>query len=337
MSEYTWDGLRDALPQLFFPFLDEKQTITSPGWGDRLRLRDSVTGRTAVLMVDDESVVVSLALPDEPDAGERTATILRGQRTTSFAHRSDPVTGRLVAFEEPLWSPSRWDEPEGRVWQTGWRLGADYANEVAEGVVTVLRDGWGARIEDLQFSTSTLRKGPTDYLPGLCAHNPVTPQRPSQRGSAERCTDWDDFVGRLDWALATMPANCAVVLHAPTQQYGSYEVEFAHTGNAVHTMCCIRDATGVDIDIFDPPMAELGWKPDWSYPHTNEDPLWRGSSAPISSVADSQHHAADTVGALRDILGVTAPDELEFEGYVISLNQPKAMSYLETELGVPRR
>ncbi|MGW5106699.1 TY-Chap domain-containing protein [Nocardia sp. NPDC004123] len=328
MSAYSWAGLADALPQVFFPDYD---LIDS-----RIQLCDRISDDRVLLYIDDASVFVKVVEPADPARATRLRAVIESQRTSSFSRVPDPHTGELRPPEEAMWMPesrSADGTAQSLEWSTGWRVHAEHKEEVAAAVLAVMCDGLGMAIDGLRFISAD-RRGPRDSM-GWTAGRPIPSDRPTHRDAPEYWTDWRDFTERLDWALTTLPQRGIVVLSAPEGGPSAPAMDFQLNGAMIEGNAVLRQSTPATRDRLDQHLSKLGWRLAPVSADDDESSTWRAPEAWIGSVIGLQDLARHTALIFAEIADVPNPSDLAFAAGALG-NPDTYMTYLDAELGLAR-
>lgn len=357
MTEYTWARILQDMPEYLFNFGEHQ-----PRSGNGIRLRDSETGYEVMFYAWGDDVEIQVPVPPEQQARDRLLPVLRWHRQKSVSIQTTANSSTRVVSELALWNPEpRWVTPAeeateewtpeelawpantrayARVarrpetalqWRTYWPDDPVARSKIAAAVVEVLRDGLGATPERLRYSTFD-DNGPVEALYGKTRKlTSVAPDRPSERGAAEKCCDWRGFVERLEWVLTTLPRGAALTFSAPGVDRDTCFLQFVNDNFAIANESVMWESAGLSRDEFHHRMTQLGWTWAPQQAYDLEHPRWtapRGRQGGNVALGDAAQRTAAT---FRDVLGVTGPNEVAFSswGHV-------AMSHLETELGITR-
>ncbi|MGW5110103.1 TY-Chap domain-containing protein [Nocardia sp. NPDC004123] len=341
MAENDWAGLAKDIAWVLYPDWDNDERMISPKDGDSVQLRETLTGQRVLFWAEDKGVEVRVTVPDNPIAAARLRSVIESQRTTSFAMVRDYESGRMVPYDQPLWTPIKIHddraadhggesvEEYAREWRTGWRHNADYRDEVAAAIVAVLRDGLGCTPADLRVSAYTAF-GPA-RPPRL---RNISQDRPTQGGASARCSGWDEFADRLEWVLTTMPWHGSLDLSVPGKAlFMQLNRERDHVVRGVGS---VGANAGFDPDEPRDRMSNLGWH--WGVPYyaagTSDECSWLTPSFGFGATQPTMRPLVSMIVAtLRDIGEVSHPDELVFEAFS-NLAGVDDMSYVNAEFGL---
>ncbi|MFD6392590.1 hypothetical protein [Nocardia sp. NPDC060259] len=333
-----WLSLAADIPRMLSAEWDNNGEVVWPCEGEAVQLRDAVSGQRILFYAEGRGVGVSVSVPSDPVAAVRLRSVLRSQRTTSLSLGRDYRSGGLRPIEEPLWRPlpgdtirnypQQWDE-HAQEWQTGWRHTAGNRDEFAVAIVAVIRDGLGSTSPELSVSAYN------DYGPTRtpCVGT-VPPGRPTARGMAPRCGDWDELAERLEWVLSTLPLFGTVNVSIPGSslfvQLGREEAA------AVHGWCLGWQEVGLPRQEVNGRMRDLGWL--WAVPPNlegiDDTPNWltppagRGTADPTV-----RHMVTMAIETLRAVGGVDQPARLAVDAFC-NLRGGDDMSYVSAELGL---
>ncbi|MGW0056509.1 TY-Chap domain-containing protein [Nocardia nova] len=353
MTENGWARIREDMPEYLFDFGEDQ-----PRSGNGIRLRDNASGHEVMFYVWGDEVLIKVPVPADHQVRDRLLSVLRSHRRTSISTIVGADSSTRVVSELAMWMPDpRWVTPaeewtpeelarpahsraQARVarrpetalqWRTYWPNDPVARSKIAAAVIEVLRDGLEATPERLRYSTFD-DNGPVDALRGITRKlTSVAPDRPSERGAAEKCCDWPDFVERLEWVLTTLPKGAMLTLSAPGLDRDKCFVQFVNDNFAIANESVMWESAGLSRDEFHQRMTRLGWTWAPQQAYGFEHPGWlapRGRQWRNVAFGDVAQRTAAT---FRDVLGVTGPNEVTFSswGHV-------AMSYLEAELGISR-
>ncbi|MFC9996674.1 hypothetical protein [Nocardia sp. NPDC127526] len=309
MTEDRWAELCSALPKLVFvEFDDDANPIQR--WSF-VRLRDADTGRDVVFYENGKSVEIAVTVPQDPSAAERALNVLSSQ---------------------PVWHRNQYRQD---LWTTGWnamRAGDSYLREVSAAVTSVMRDGLGMNLQRLRCTAGD--ETGCDSEP-WALRDLLTPERPTKRNAPEFCTEWTDFVERLDWVLATLPSYDIVTLVAPSVQDFS-AVQLMQEAGKLEVITIVDNAvTGPELVDLDLQLRAIGWQ-------EQDDmgtgfPTWRyGPFASAAGFADRRLASIPTLIAatFRAVFGVACPQELAVYGHRDSVVSGR-QAYISRELGIP--
>ncbi|GAA4506194.1 hypothetical protein GCM10023191_062960 [Actinoallomurus oryzae] len=305
----VWDILASPYPDSGATSLVTKYLDGGDADGARWRLGDPETGAYVVLSKFMERYVVAEVFDARGLSGDQEE--------------------RLKALGWALESIGT--SPITPTWTIGWRWyesDEEFLAGRAESVVGALRDVLAVPEERVRC-WAWGDDGPIT-APYRLRHRD---ERPSSRGAAEQCTDWDDLRRRLDWVLQTLPTDAAVLITCPTR--GTTTVQFmTHPYNGTIATGALDPA----LDPACPPepdgeltererrMFEIGWRVRQHYPDVAE---WTLGEPAVW--ADIGPLATQAVGALR-ALGCESPAELRFRTF--RNGSDKDPDYLGPELGL---
>ncbi|MGX1810555.1 TY-Chap domain-containing protein [Nocardia sp. NPDC055321] len=331
MTDDGWTRLLEDIPLFLYPEYDEQLERVWPKTGECIELRDVASNDRILFFANGDIVEIWVMVPDDPQAAQRLLSVLQRQQKTARTPVPHPDSGELIPREEALWHPV--PRSEKFRW-TSWRHPADdYKPQVAAAVVEVLRDGLGSDSSRIRYRAWNYQ-GPARGLLGISYLSTVEPDRPTQRGVPPRCSEWADFIDRLDWAVTTLPLGEMLVLSAPAKGRESCHVQFYQipgSPSRAHE-CIIWDEAGLAIGDLNVRMTGLGWIWDPEHLGGEDDPVWRRPWVHATAYPTVRAAAELTAATFRDIAGVVSPSELVFE----SMSEP-VVTYLAAELGLNRK
>lgn len=260
--------------------------------GDRIRLGDPATGAYVMLSRFMDRYVVAEIFDARGLSGDQE--------------------GRLKALGWALESSGT--SPIMPTWCTSWTWYAEEGEFLigrAESVISALRDVLAVP-EDRVRCWAWGDDGPF-AVPYELRHRD---ERPSKRGAAEECTDWEDLRRRLDWVLQTLPTGAAVLISDSAQPRTTVQF-MTHSRNGTIATSALDPELdpaslpepGEEMTDRERRMFEIGWRPQQHYPDVadwtlGEPVVW----------ADTGPLATQAVEALR-ALGCASPAELRFSTF----------------------
>ncbi|BAW04434.1 TY-Chap domain-containing protein [Nocardia seriolae] len=331
MTAEGWARLLEDMPMFLYPDYDEQFQRVWPQTGESIELRDVVSNDRILFFANRDIVEIWVMIPDDPQASQRLLSVMQGQRTLARTLVPHPDSGELVPREEALWLPV--PRLEKFRWTSWLHTADDYKPQVAAAVVEVLRDGLGSDPGRLRYRAWNYQ-GPARGLLGISYLSTVEPDRPTQRGVPQRCSEWADFIDRLDWAVTTLPVGEMLVLSAPAKGRESCHVQFYQLPDSparAHE-CIIWDQARLEIDELDARMTGLGWSWDPELLGGEDDPVWSRPPVHATCYPTVRDAAELTAATFREIAGVSTPSELVFD----SMSEP-AVTYLVDDLGLNRK
>ncbi|MVU81605.1 hypothetical protein GPX89_30740 [Nocardia sp. ET3-3] len=331
MVDHSWVQLLEELPQYLHPYRSDEN--------DRalIQIRDIVSGHR-VLFLGGFEPQVSIPIPAEPNEAQRLVEILQMHRTTNVWPFGSTPAEDIYGKDSPMWSPaSVFEHPVDtsvREVTTYWSDTDSVRKEIAAALVEIFRDSWGASPQRLRYTAAGV-EGPKSALYGLSFRlTAVASDRPTERGAAETCTDWDDFAQRLEWALNTLPFGAVLNVHAPSTDPDYGFVGFTNQ-SGISSLCKVGPTTTRDLEELRQRMSGLGWRWD---PYSGRGIEYPGWLAPPSRTRlDSTLGSLipRVVATLRDVFGVMHPKELTFAAD--SCTDDSSLAYLDAELGLTRQ
>ncbi|MFF2082762.1 hypothetical protein ACFVVM_03265 [Nocardia sp. NPDC058176] len=320
-----WAALLERMRWFFEPDWNDDDWQHSMN-GRHIQLRDHRTGYRVEFFANGNDVQVFIDVPDN----EHHAAAL------SAYCRNDPDhlwRERYLYLEEDddgTFSPPI-DGP--RQWESGWRQSAGSAQRpaiVCLSVIEVMRDVLGMSPDHLRSSVWGRDRPGDDTGWGLASV--AVPDRPTRRGRAEQCTDWADFVDRLEWVLTTMPWSGVLIISAPSCTGVSSFVQF-YCELDVLPEVILHDHGELSPEDCRRRMYELGWSESDSLPEIDA-PLWVDPNSETETRPWRRALATRTAETFRSVLSVDNPQHLNFTAFCQNFDDD--LAYLAAELGIRR-
>ncbi|MFB7718488.1 hypothetical protein [Nocardia sp. NPDC056100] len=300
MNDDFWAAVQSGMPEILWAEHDENYNLIQRwSW---VRFRDTGTGSEILFFENCKVLEVAVRTPTDPVAAQQLLAVLSSNPIWTSHGQRHTASWRLLTEDED----SRHDS---------------YYAEAAAAVANVMREGLRMDLTRMRYAVGD-RSGPLGIRWTWSGF--LTADRPTDRHAPEQCSDWGDFVERLDWLLLTQPWNDVSRLETPTIEFHN-GMEIISIGDSLAITTIVEGIEEQQIEDLDHRLCSLGWRSD-----TREAGfgIWQYGPFPmhaLSSDRQLRNLAEVLVTTLRDVYGVARPQDL-----MLATNT----NYMGKELGI---